>query len=105
MNYVFEQLKHLIPEACHVKIRENGDMLIVANDDSDIIYLNETAKDFYLLFNGHLSIEKAVEKMKEIYSIEQSQEPAFIDDMVLAIRDMQWNHIIKLKELTENETI
>lgn len=89
-------MSHLIPFKTCVKYKENDDLLIVSTENSDILYLNETSKDFYLFCDGQSNIDEITDKMVRIYDISKNE---IKNDIVSMIRDMQWNNILNLKEL------
>lgn len=96
MNVAYEKMKKLVPYQTCTKQRENYSILIVSNDENEIIYLNETSMDFYSFCDGERSIEDIFQQMLNIYDV---PEDDFQSDMVSLIRDMQWNHILGLKEV------
>lgn len=101
MNLIYNKLSHLIPFKNCIKERENDEILIVSTENSDIIYLNETSKDFFTLCDGKKNIENIKQQMLLIYEIPEEE---LENDIVALIRDMQWNNILVLKEL-KNEKI
>lgn len=96
MNLIYSKMSHLIPFKTCIKYKENDELLIISTENSDILYLNETSKDFYLLCDGKRSIDEVVEEMLLIYDISKEE---IEDDIVSMLRDMQWNNILNLKEL------
>lgn len=95
MNIIFEKMCELIPFKTCIKERQNEDFLIVANGKLDIVYLNETSKDFYDLCDGVNSISQIRDKMLTLYDISSD---VLEDDIVALIRDMQWNDLINLRK-------
>ena len=96
MNVIYEKIKDLIPIRRCIKYRENGDLLIVSNDESEIFYLNETTKDFYLLCDGTSSFDMILDSMIKIYDVSKNE---LIADFLGVVRDMQWKKILSLKEI------
>lgn len=96
MNLIYSRMSHLIPFKTCVKYKENDDLLIVSTEYSDVLYLNETSKDFYLLCDGKRNIDEITDKMIQIYDISKNE---IENDIVSMIRDMQWHSILNLKEL------
>lgn len=95
MNIIFEKMRELIPLKTCIKERENEEFLIVSNSKLDIVYLNETSKDFYDFCDGINSISQIRDKMFSLYNISSD---ILEDDMIALIRDMQWNGLINLKK-------
>lgn len=96
MFNVYDNMRELIPVATDLKHRENGDFLIVAAEDGSIHYLNEVAKEFYLLLDNDLKITEIVDRLLQEYDVDKK---ALETDMVELIRDLQWKKLIRLKEL------
>ena len=96
MNIVYEQMKSLIPYKTCRKERENGAFQIVANENGEIVYLNETSKEFYSLCNGAHTIEELYLVLLDIYDVGEEE---LQHDLVSLVRDMQWNQILTMKEV------
>ena len=94
MNIVFEKIQDLIPIKTCIKTKENGDLLIVSNSKLDIIYLNETSKDFYAFCDGNRRISQIHQQMLDVYDISSEQLES---DLVALVRDLQWKDLINLK--------
>lgn len=94
MNIIFEKLRDLIPLKTCIKARANGNLLVVSTPKLDIIYLNETSKDFYELCDGIRSIVQIFNEMLNLYDIPPEE---LKNDIVTLVRDMQWNELIDLK--------
>lgn len=95
MNNLFDNINELIPIQNYVKLRENNDFLILMSDNLEIQYLNEVAKDFYLLIDGKVKVKEIMAKMLSIYQVEKE---ILQKDIVHLIRDLQWKNLITLKE-------
>lgn len=95
MNIIFEKMCELIPLKTCIKERENEEFLIVSNSKLDIVYLNETSKDFYDFCDGVNNISQIRDKMLALYDISSD---ILEDDMIALVRDMQWNGLINLKK-------
>lgn len=95
MNIIFNKIKDLIPFKSCIKERENGNLLIVAGQNGEILYLNEVSKDFYKLCDGSKSISQICTEMLDIYDVEPNELET---DLLTLIRDMQWKDILRLKE-------
>ena len=55
---VYNWIKDKIPTLSIVKQRDNGDILIVCNNDLEILYFNQTSKDIISLINGTRTIDE-----------------------------------------------
>lgn len=95
MNIIFEKMCGLIPFKTCIKERENGEFLIVSNNKLDIVYLNETSKDFYNLCNGSNNLSQICNEMLAIYD---TSSDILKSDIIVLARDMQWNNLINLKK-------
>lgn len=95
---VYTLIKEYIPIRDTLKEKENGNFFIVANKSSDIYYLNNMAKEIYSLIDNKLSIQEIYEKIKSEYDIDELE---LKNDIVEFIRDLQWKHLIKLKEVVK----
>jgi len=91
---VYNLIKDVIPSMHHLKIREDGDFLIVSNHQLNIFFLDEVAKEFYLRANKDRTIEDIVDDLFEIYEVEKE---ILIDDIINLIRDLQWKRLLSLK--------
>ena len=95
MSIVFEKINTLIPFKTCVKERDNTEFLIVSNEKGEIIYLNETSKDFYKLCDGLKSVKDIYDELLTIYDVKKDE---LEQDLVVLIRDLQWNDILSLRE-------
>ncbi|MCK8828084.1 PqqD family protein [Natroniella acetigena] len=87
-------MKDSIPVQFHLKIRKDGEFLIASSKSYDIYFLNDVAKEFYLRIDGKTTIGGIVEKLLNIYEVEEN---VLIDDIVSLVRDLQWKNIVRLK--------
>ena len=95
MNRVYDYMKYLIPIQNYIKKRENDNFLIIMSEKLEIQYLNEVAKDFYLLLDGKKNIENIVDNLLEIYDVSKE---VLEKDIFHLIRELQWKNLIILKE-------
>lgn len=102
MNIIYDNLSKLVPYKTCIKEKKNDDLLIVFNINSEILYLNEVSRDFYELCDGNNSISVIISKLMEIYDVSLQQ---LEEDIVSLIRDMQWDNILGLKEIMNNEKV
>ena len=67
----YNLIKKNIPLANHRKIREdNNGFLILFSKTLELLFLNEVAKDIYLLIDGKNTIDDIFHKIKNIYDAE-----------------------------------
>ena len=92
---VYGLIKDLIPTKTCLKERNDGEFLIICNNDLSIYYLNEAAKDFYQMINGHYTIDEIVSRLVEVYDVDLS---ILQMDMLHLVRDLQWKHLLILKD-------
>ena len=93
MNTVYESLNSLIPRKDCQKYRNDGEFIVVSNTANKILFLNQTAKEIFILCDGANSIRDIVEKLSTIYNVDINQ---LQKDVVRTIRDFQWNNLITL---------
>ena len=96
MNKVYEMIKEYVPIKNVLKEKENGEFLILANKNSDLCYLNDMAKEMYLLINNKININDIYVKIKSEYDVSEDE---LQNDIVDFIRDLQWKGLIRLKEV------
>ena len=101
MSNIYDILSNLIPVQDFIKFRENGEFLILMSEKLEIQYLNEVAKDFYLLINGKRSLKEITEILLEMYDVERN---ILEKDICQLLRDLQWKNLIILKE-KKNEKV
>lgn len=77
-----------------VKMREEGDVLIVVGEDNRLLFLNEVAKDFLLLCDGQRRLQEIVNELGEIYDVEKNQ---LTDDLIDTIQDLQYKRILHME--------
>jgi hypothetical protein len=65
------------------------------NNDLQILYLNDVANKFLSLSDGQSTIQTIYESLLNIYDIDYN---TLCNDILILIRDLQWNKIIGLKE-------
>lgn len=92
---IYEIIKNKIVYTMVLKARENLGMLIAMNRNSEIYYLNETAKDILLASNGRRSVEEIVNIILEDYEVEKE---VLQNDMVSVLRDLQWKNLIYMED-------
>lgn len=95
MNEAYEMLKSYIPVKSALKTRYDNDILIAANKNSEIYYLNSMAGEIWAMIDGKLSIEDLCSEILSEYDAESEQVNS---DMVNLIRDLQWKKLIRLRE-------
>ena len=93
MIILFDEICKLIPNKCCRKYRVNGEFVIVTNCENNMLFLNSTASDVYLLCNGQSSIYEIYTSLASEYDVDPDHLKA---DLIKIIRDFQWNKIIEL---------
>lgn len=91
---VYNWIKDKIPTLSIVKQRDNGNILIVCNNDLEILYFNQTSKDIISLINGTRTIDEIKRIMLSRYDV---GEELLELDLIDVIRDMQWKKIVYLR--------
>ena len=66
------------------------------SDRLEIQYLNEVAKDFYLLIDGKRNLEEIIQKLLDLYEVEKE---ILEKDICQLLRELQWKDLIILKEI------
>jgi hypothetical protein len=77
-----------------LKMRENGDLMIVNSNSLDIYYLNATAKLILQLANGQMTVDNIKDSILEEFEID---EDTLREDLLVAIRDLQWKELLVLE--------
>lgn len=95
MNRPYELLKNYIPVKQALKTREEGDMMIIANMNAEIYYLNGMARDIWGMLDGNITVEGLCAKILGEYEVDRE---TLEGDIVSFIRDMQWKRLMRLKE-------
>ena len=83
-----------VPHVEAVKMREEGDVLIVVGDDKRLLFFNEVAKDFLLLCDGRRQLKEIIDELGEIYDVEKNQ---LTDDLIETIQDLQYKRILRME--------
>lgn len=94
-NYVYEEIKELCPISTAVKARNDGEYLIIVNDEFEFQFLNIVASDIYCMCDGTNTIESIIEKMYRVYDVNKDE---LIGDICNLMRDLQWKKLIKLRK-------
>lgn len=96
----YELLKEFVPVSNCLKKRDNGDFLIVLNEDGELFYLNDTAKFIYLSFDSKKNVEDIFKLMKTKFEANSEDDEIIIKkDLIEIIRDFQWQKIVNLMEV------
>lgn len=88
-----KMLQNSVPHTKILKLREEGEVLIVVNLNTETFFLNEVAKDFLLLCNGR----KFSEIVDELYKIYDVDKDILTDDLMDVIRDLQYKRILYME--------
>lgn len=89
-SVIKKMLLNSVPHTKILKLREEGEVLIVINLNTDTFFLNEVAKDFLLLCNGR-KFSEIVDELCEIYDVDKD---ILTDDLMDIIRDLQYKRIL-----------
>ena len=99
MISLYEKFEKYVPIEDCLKKRINNDFLIVMNEETDIYYLNDTARFIYENIDGKASVNDIFLQIKKEYDLEGVDDAIVKKDLVELIRDFQWQGIIRLKEV------
>lgn len=83
-----------VPFVEAVKMREEGDVLIVVGNDKRLLFLNEVAKDFLLLCDGRRRLKEIIDELGEIYNVEKD---LLTDDLIDTIQNLQYKRILRME--------
>lgn len=92
---IYEIIKNKVVFPTILKTRENLGMLVAMNENSEIYYLNETAKDILLASNGKHSVEEIVDIIMQSYDVEKE---ILQSDFVSILRDLQWKNLVYMED-------
>ena len=95
MNTAYIFLKGYIPVRNAVKTRNDGEFLIASNRNSEIYYLNGTAREMWNILDGNMTVEGLCAEILSEYEVGRETLEC---DIVSFIRDMQWKKLIRLKK-------
>jgi len=80
-----------VPHTKILKLREEGEILIVINLRTETFFLNEVAKDFLLLCDGQRRLSEIIDELCEIYEVDKN---ILTEDLIEIIRDLQYKRIL-----------
>ena len=83
-----------VPKIEALKLREEGENLIVINRQKKIFVFNEVAKDFLQLCNGKRQLSEIIDCLVEIYEVEKN---LLTDDLTDMIQDLQYKRILRVE--------
>ncbi|MBN2203217.1 MAG: PqqD family peptide modification chaperone [Candidatus Aenigmarchaeota archaeon] len=93
-DYVIDVMKSVVLEKPKVqKIREDGEFLVVRDNNKKIVILNVTGKEIYKICGG-LSIGEVISKMKSEYDVEAKKLSI---DVLNFVRDMERKGLLVLR--------
>ena len=95
MNTPYEFIKGYIPIKNALKTRENDSFLIVANQESNVYYLNGTGREICENIDGSKSINEICECLLSEYDVSRE---VLERDLTSFVRDMQWKKLLRLKK-------
>lgn len=84
MNTAYDFMREYIPVHNAVKVREDGEFLIASNTNSDIYYLNGTAREMWNILDGNITVEGLCCKILGEYEVDRL---TLEGDIVSFIRD------------------
>lgn len=90
-KYVRDYLLDHVPHKILLKSREEGDVLIVANHDGAVFFLNSISKDFLKYCDGMKKTNEIIQIMLEDYDVSRE---ILTDDIIEIIRKMQMQRIL-----------
>ena len=91
---IYEFLRKKIPRNIALKMRHNGDMLVVNSDELEIFYLNNTGASFFEKCDAKRTIEEIEKLMLEEFDVDRS---ILRKDLLSLVRDLQWRKLIVLE--------
>ena len=94
-KFVYDCLKSKHPVVICKKMRVEGEMLVVNNEEYSTEILNQVAKDFLLKCDGKHTFHEILLLLGEEYGQNEEQ---LIQDFVSFIRMLQWKRIVRLKD-------
>lgn len=95
MTAAYDFLKDYIPVRSALKTRKDGEFLIASNRNSEIYYLNGTAREMWGMLDGNMTVEGLCAEFLGEYEVDRG---TLERDIVSFIRDMQWKKLIRLKK-------
>ena len=87
-------LMESVPHTKILKLREEGETLIVVTLNMETFFLNEVAKDFIKLCDGKRRLIEIIENLGEIYDVEKN---ILTDDLMEITRDYQYKRILHME--------
>jgi len=98
MNYVeavYEKYRSLSVQSCCRMYRYDGDFLIVMNDNLEIFYLTETAREMMACITDKIKIDDLYQKIITEYDV----DPLTLkSDLLDFIKEMQWKKVVSLNK-------
>ena len=82
-----------VPQIEALKFRAEDNVLIVVSREQELFFLNEVAKDFFILCDGR-RLKEIIDALCEIYDAEKNQ---LTDDLMDLIRDMQYKRVLRME--------
>ena len=98
MVNLYNHFRDYIPLKSCIKKRTNYEFLIVMNENTDIFYLNDTARFIYENIDGNNTINDIYLSITREYDMLGMDENKIKKDLIEIIREFQCQKIIKLKE-------
>ena len=90
---IYSFIENMMPFQNHLKIRSDGNFLILSSHSLSLYYLQSVSKDFYLKIDGKKSIDSILHELLNEYDVESD---VIKKDIIMLVRDFQWKDIIRL---------
>lgn len=101
MKMIYKFLDDMVPHAKFLKKRNDGEFLLLSSTGAyDMIYLNECAKDFFLLIDGKLTISDIKDSLEKDYDVSRD---ILNKDIHHLVRDLQWKGVVVLKNIAKGD--
>lgn len=97
---MFKFFSELYPTAKYKKLRREDGILIISNENLELVYLNETAAEFFIHCDGKTRVVDIFKIMLEEFDVD---EITLKNDLCFLIRDMQWKNIISISYKDDKE--
>lgn len=95
MNTAYEFINKHIPVKNALKARTDDLFLILSNHESNVYYLNGTAREIWEIIDGNKNIKEICEYLSGEYDVSHE---ILESDLVNFVRDMQWKKLLRLKK-------
>lgn len=97
---IYEVMKNLVLISNAVKIRNDGEFLVVMSPTHSVQYFSQVAKDFFIAIDGTKTIDDIKNYLSKEYDVE---DDIIISDLIELVRDLQWKNLILLRSKGEEK--